>query len=342
MTADYGGYLAVRDLVTRAGPWLLWPGALAAWAAVALSFFRWSGKRWRNPATPAVAAVFVLLTGGFILLVWYHWKIFGLLPLELPSQAAEWVNRQLAAQAARGGGSLGLVDWSRPPRFAIPFWIEGEKFFFWTLVMAAVVFFEERRGHRGYLFVLRLMLALQVTGLIFYSNPFSPPLPLFHQEISTWFTSDPFVRMQYFFKIFPRMKFYYNAAYMWLHPPMLFIAYATLAGTFAASLFQFKKLYPKLDKAAYSYAKLGYILLTFGMLVGYPWAIIAWGPNWWWDPKIASSIMMWLLYSAYLHHRFLAYYRHGRWQVAALGVLCYFSLIFTYFMSWYFPGEHTF
>ena len=27
---------------------------------------------------------------------------------------------------------------------------------------------------------------------------------------------------------------------------------------------------------------------------------------------------------------------------AGLGVLCYLSLIFTYFMAWYFPGEHTF
>ena len=27
---------------------------------------------------------------------------------------------------------------------------------------------------------------------------------------------------------------------------------------------------------------------------------------------------------------------------AWLGILCYLSLMFTYFMSWYFPGEHTF
>jgi hypothetical protein len=52
--------------------------------------------------------------------------------------------------------------------------------------------------------------------------------------------------------------------------------------------------------------------------------------------------MMWLLYTGYLHQRFLAHYRHGGWTVSALGILCYLSLVFTYFMSWYFPGEHTF
>ena len=34
-------------------------------------------------------------------------------------------------------------------------------------------------------------------------------------------------------------------------------------------------------------------LFALGMLLGYPWALQAWGPNWWWDPKICSSLMMW-------------------------------------------------
>ena len=88
-------------------------------------------------------------------------------------------------------------------------------------------------------------------------------------------------------------------------------------------------------------AKFGYILLTAGMLIGYPWAIEAWPENWWWDPKICSSIMMWLFYSAYLHIRI---YSHKKlmWHFeAVLGVLCYVSLVFTYVMSYFFKGEHT-
>ncbi len=343
MPADWAGYLAARDVAAHVGPWLVWPSAAAAWAAVILTI-----TRRENPPSghlspsAAVRAAFLFLWGSFGLLAWCHWRIFRTLPLDLPPIVADVVNRQLEAVAARGGAALGMVDWSRPPRFAIPFWVETEKFWFWTLVFSLVVLVEERRRHAAYNATLRILLAIQVTGMAVWSDPFSPLLPQFHGEVTRWFSGDDFSRVQYFFQIYPRMKFYYNAAYMWVHPPLLFIAYATLAATFAASIFAFRDPDPVLDRAAYDYTRIGYLLLTFGMLVGYPWAIVAWGPNWWWDPKIASSIMMWLLYSAYLHQRFNAPYRRGRELTATLGVLCFISLLFTYFMSWFFPGEHTF
>jgi ABC-type transport system involved in cytochrome c biogenesis permease subunit len=96
------------------------------------------------------------------------------------------------------------------------------------------------------------------------------------------------------------------------------------------------------EREAYAFAKIGYLFLTFGMLIGYPWALQAWGPNWWWDPKIASSIMMWFLYSAYLHTRLYTHRRIMWFLSASLGIVCYLSLVFTYFMAWFFPGEHTF
>ena len=138
------------------------------------------------------------------------------------------------------------------------------------------------------------------------------------------------------------MLFYYNAPYMWVHPPLLFAAYALLTVTFTACVFMFFSARREQEREAYVYAKLGYLLLTVGMLIGYPWALQAWGPNWWWDPKIAASIMMWLLYSGFLHTRLYVHRRRVWFLHAGLGILCYLSLMFTYFMSWYFPGEHTF
>jgi hypothetical protein len=51
---------------------------------------------------------------------------------------------------------------------------------------------------------------------------------------------------------------------------------------------------------------------------------------------------MWLLYTGFLHTRIYVHRRRVWFLHAGLGILCYLSLIFTYFMSWYFPGEHTF
>jgi hypothetical protein len=343
MPGDFASYLAARDLVSRLGQFLLWSAVAASLWAVALPLLPRpalaGGPIRRTPTLPT----FFLLAACFGLLAWFHWRIHATVPLTLPPEVGEWLNRMVAQQGGRSAAALGGVDWSHPPRFAIPLWIEGEKFFFWTLVLALVVYLEERRvGHRGYLTLLRAILLLQVAGMVLWDNPAVSPLPTFHEEISSWYGVPPEERIGQFFKLYPRMRYYYNAAYMWIHPPLLFIAYATLTATFAASVFTLGGRNLELDASAYRYARLGYLLLTFGMLVGYPWAIIAWGPNWWWDPKIASSIMMWLLYSAYLHQRFVAHVRTGRTQVALLGILCFLSLLFTYFMSWYFPGEHTF
>jgi len=122
---------------------------------------------------------------------------------------------------------------------------------------------------------------------------------------------------------------------------MLFLSYACITLIGATSIFMFATRDPGVEKAGYDFARLGFTLLTVGMLIGYPWALKAWGENWWWDPKICSSIMMWSVFSTYLHTRLYAG-RRGMWYfTAALGVLCCLAMVFTFSASLYFPGEHT-
>ena len=113
-------------------------------------------------------------------------------------------------------------------------------------------------------------------------------------------------RFGLFMQLYPKMIFYYNAEYMWFHPPLLFLSYACITMTFVTSVFMLVRREPAVEIMGYDYAKLGFLMLTLGMLLGYPWALKAWGPNWWWDPKICSSIMMWAIYSTYLHTRLYA------------------------------------
>ena len=149
-------------------------------------------------------------------------------------------------------------------------------------------------------------------------------------------------RVGLFMRMYPKMVFYYNAHYMWFHPPLLFLAYACITLTFVTSVFMLFRRELAIEKIGYDFAKFGYFMLTLGMLLGYPWALQAWGPNWWWDPKICSSIMMWALFSTYLHTRLYANKR-GMWYFSSiLGILCFAAMIFTFVSSFYFPGEHTF
>ena len=123
---------------------------------------------------------------------------------------------------------------------------------------------------------------------------------------------------------------------------MLFIAYATLVITAAACVYMLFKQDKIYDEIAYRYAKIGYLLLTIGMLIGYPWAVEAWKDSaWWWDPKISGSIMMWVLYTAYLHAHIYVGRAKMRRVTAGLGLVCFTSLIFTYLLTYIVPGIHS-
>jgi len=58
-----------------------------------------------------------------------------------------------------------------------------------------------------------------------------------------------------------------------------------------------------LDNLSYRAIGLGFLLLTVGIISGAVWANEAWGTYWSWDPKETWSLIVWLVYAAYLHAR---------------------------------------
>jgi hypothetical protein len=300
---------------------------------------------WERPTSIVLCAVNLVFMVGFVWICWLHYQIYCHLPLELPANLADWLNRQLTAMNSRTAYALPLYDPANPPRYAIPVWIENEKYYFWFMCYSIMVLIVHWRVNNHRLkAVLHLILAGQVAILFFAADPFKHPLPRFFAEVSPWLESGQshMGRIGHFMRLYPRMIFYYNAHYMWLHPPLLFLAYACITLTFVASIFMLVRREPAIEVFGYDFAKLGYFLLTLGMLLGYPWALQSWGANWWWDPKICSSIMMWAIFTTYLHTR-IYIHKAGMWYFcSALGILCYLSMIFTFLTSFYFPGEHTF
>ncbi len=292
-----------------------------------------------------LAIVNLLFAVGFLLICWLHFRIYHLLPLELSDQLAHWLNRQLESSNSRAAYGMPLYDPASPPRYVIPLWIENEKYFFWFMCFNAMALAAwHRLSNHRFRGSLLVVLAIQTSILFFFTDPFAEPLPKFFAEITPWFREGlpDMARVGVFMQLYPKMIFYYNAHYMWLHPPMLFLSYACITLTFVTSIFMLVKRQQEIEKLGYDFAKLGYFMLTLGMLLGYPWALQAWGPNWWWDPKICSSIMMWAIYSTYLHTRLYAN-KPAMWYFSSLlGILCFCAMIFTFLASFFFPGEHTF
>ncbi len=79
-----------------------------------------------------------------------------------------------------------------------------------------------------------------------------------------------------------------------------------------------------LERLSYRFTAVGFVLWTFTLVAGAIWAEHAWGRPWGWDAKEVWTLVIWLVYAAYLHARAT---RGWDGRKAAYLVLTGFSLI---------------
>ena len=315
---DNTEYLLAREFTIRVGQPLI---DLILLLSIAILVFA-ALPQLRVYTRLVALALFVALAAGWLVLVNLHYHIATNLVLVDPT------------------GQL------PPGSFNIPVWIENEKFYFWTLILGLLTVAGRRRP-KAFQSALELTFAGFGILTFFTSNPFARPLADFHagftqylQAVSTGQNMQ--VQVQAYYAMYGKMVGFYNSAYMWIHPPLLFAAYSTFVLAFIGCVFMLVKRHERYDKLAYAWAKAGFILLTVGLLIGYPWAVEAWkGQPWWYDPKVNVTLMMWLLYSAYLHAR-LYIHRRGMWVTTAiLGYVAFLGVVVTYITTYVIPGIHS-
>ncbi|MCL7412292.1 MAG: cytochrome c biogenesis protein [ANME-2 cluster archaeon] len=337
---SYQDYLAARETVTTIGQPVITVILIVSLLLGMVSLYHMVTRDSRAYvlSTQLRKSSTMLLMVGFIIITWFHLRIYQTIELVYPPGLSNYMSANMGISVT----SL---------RFAVPLWIETEKLYFWTLCLSIFLTviglqYDFSRTKMTALFSSSLNIMLSIFMVLSYlANPFKEPLPGLHSEITGWYqaasTGDPNILYGALYQLYFRIIYYYNSEYMWTHPPMLFIAYASLVVTFVGCVFMLFRREKIFDRISYNHAKVGYLLLTVGMLIGYPWAVVAWeGKDWWWDPKINGSIMMWVLYSAYLHSR-IYLKRHNMWRATAiLGIICFLSLVFTYLLTYIAPGIH--
>lgn len=227
-------------------------------------------------------------------------------------------------------------------KISLPFWIEKERLLFWLLCYTFVVIHSERLKHRRFTAWLNTGNGFFLLAIFLTRTP--QPIPemltlmrgYLHWLHNPSFSSEA---VQLFRSLIG--KYYlYSTWYMWIHPPMLFMAYACFTANFFANLGVITTESRIYDRIGYVYAKTGYFLLTIGLLIGYPWALEAWeGQSWWWAPIISSSFMLWFFYSAYLHARLRS---ENFKRAAVFGILGYASVVIAYLVIFILPGVHAY
>jgi cytochrome c-type biogenesis protein CcsB len=133
----------------------------------------------------------------------------------------------------------------------------------------------------------------------------------------------------------------------WLHAHVItcfvgYAAFAVSAGVAVMYLMKAKReerkvtggvvaLFPStrvLDDLVYKSIIWGFPFLTAGIITGAAWANYAWGTYWSWDPKETWSLIVWLVYAAFLHARVTRGW-HGR-RAAILSIVGFLATIFCY------------
>lgn len=281
----------------------------------------------------AALALTVALWAGWARLALMHIEIWR--AIRIPDMGAELPASGLGPAGASGAAGV-----------AVPVWIEGEKLYAWACLLAvSVLLLWRRREDPIFAWGVLAVVGLSIAALA-ATNPFTVPLPGLHAELAAYFqdvgSPNAQVAADAMRQMWARKTFFYNTAYMWTHPPALFVSYAAFTVSFIASIMLLATRAVRYDRIAYAWAKPGYVVLTAGMLIGYPWAVLAWREEpWWWSGKINMSLMLWVLYSAYLHSR-LYIRRKGMWRLVGwLGVASFAALVLTYLSTYLVPGAHS-
>ncbi|MCL2102661.1 MAG: c-type cytochrome biogenesis protein CcsB [Syntrophorhabdaceae bacterium] len=148
-----------------------------------------------------------------------------------------------------------------------------------------------------------------------------------------------------------------NSGWLPIHTLLLFFCYAVFAVAFGAGIMYLlmerelkaKRIGPVfrrfpsldvLDDINSQCLKIGFPLLTLGIITGSIWASFAWGSYWRWDPKEVWALITWLLYAALLHGRMAVGWRGRKAAILAIAGFC--SILFTFLgVNLLMQGSHT-
>jgi heme exporter protein C len=92
----------------------------------------------------------------------------------------------------------------------------------------------------------------------------------------------------------------------YFHVPVAWTSFLAFFIVFVGSILYLWKKGSKWDILAYSSAELGVVFTTLALITGSIWARPVWGVWWTWDPRLTTTLVLWLVYLGYLMVRSFA------------------------------------
>jgi heme exporter protein C len=127
----------------------------------------------------------------------------------------------------------------------------------------------------------------------------------------------------------------------YFHVPSAMMAFLGFAIVMVASIAYLARGSLRWDAAAQAGAEVGVVFCTITLLTGPVWARSAWGVWWTWDARLSTTLILWLLFVAYL---MLRSYLRGDVRMrrfsAVLGILGALDVPIVYFSVRWWRTQH--
>ncbi len=112
---------------------------------------------------------------------------------------------------------------------------------------------------------------------------------------------------------------------MYFHVSSVWIAYVAFGVTLVLGIVCLIRPSLRLDKLAACSAEIGILYTTLTLVTGMLWAKPVWNTWWTWDPRLTTTLMLWLLYVAYFLLRALLTDDFRRIRVTSIWSLIAFA-----------------
>ena len=115
-----------------------------------------------------------------------------------------------------------------------------------------------------------------------------------------------------------------------------------LAGSLAYLFWRYRQPARALraDAVAAASAEMGVVFCTVGLVTGSLWGRAAWGIWWTWDERLTSTLILWLIYLAYLLLRSFAEGASMRTLAAVMAIFGYLDVPLVYMSTRWWRTQH--
>ena len=118
----------------------------------------------------------------------------------------------------------------------------------------------------------------------------------------------------------------------YFHVPIAIMSFLAFFVVFIGSLMYLITRTPKWDAVAHASAEGGVVFVTLALLTGIIWARPVWNTWWTWEPRLTTTMILWLIYVAYLMVRSYAPSQSkGAIYAAVVGIIGFIDVPIVYY-----------